>query len=572
MNSYLAYVKIAFAALIAAVVYAAFGGTLDYGFHWDDVHAILKNPAIRSPEAALYSFIDPRGFSAFRLAMVRPLTVMSYALNYRIGEFNPLGWHIFNLSIHFLASLSVMGVVSRLSARSKKSGVMCALGGLAAGLLFAAHPLQSETLNYFSARSALMAGMFCLAGLYFHLLWSESGRVHNVVIATALFICGTLCRESAAVFPAAALLTDLLAPISKKEKITDTLKKNLPYWIALAAYMAYRFGVLGTVTREGGARGPIEQLVIDIWAVGLYHYLLFLPWKTTVRHTALPGFHTLVLLWVGAGAMAAQITAAIYFLRKKPLPFLGIGLFYLGLLPTLVFSLNVHASEHRLYFAMLGPAILLGWMVSGIKRNVIGYITGATLLVGLTVLTFVARADAVRWENEVSLWRKSVSLHPNDDVSWNLYGKSLKDAGDLSGAIIAYRASIAINPTGGAYNNLSVACGLVGDSECARNSLEKAVEIEPDNPQALMNMGIVLMQRGETDAAERYLREAIKSREVFPEAHRNLAVVLLSKKPPQQEEALHHIEKSLDQDPFQDDADFMRKAAEQLKFRINSLK
>ncbi len=67
----------------------------------------------------------------------------------------------------------------------------------------------------------------------------------------------------------------------------------------------------------------------------------------------------------------------------------------------------------------------------------------------------------------------------------------------------------------------------VGASEDAERAFRKALAINPDHPDALNNLGLILMRSDRDDEARSYLERAVKVRPDFVEANRNLAVNLL---------------------------------------------
>jgi len=560
-------VRSAAVGMVAASIIMAYAGGLSAGFHWDDTHAILRNPAVRSVGAAFGTFIDPGGFSAYRLPMVRPLTILTYAFNYRVGNFNPLGWHILNLLFHLFASLAAMGITTVLLERVGYSESPRLWGGMAAGLVFAVHPVGAEAINYFSARSALLAGAFCLAGIYCHLRHTDAHGNGRRIAAAACFIAGVASRESAAVFPAIVAATELILPPPNAKSRFKAVVQTWPYWISLVVYMGYRRLVLGVFTGKDFVRGPIEQIGIDLWAVGLYHKLLAFPWSMNVHHPAPECMHTSALLWIGAAIVCLEVIVFIGLFKKKPLPVVGLAVFYIGLLPTLAIPLNFPAAEHRLYLSMAGAAVMAGWAMAVVSLAKPRYAVVALLAVTLA-LAIATRFDNRRWLSDLTLWRAAVKANPGDYLAWTQYGRAMKDSGNLTGAMSAYRKSLTIRPTGAAYNNLSVACDLAGDKKCSFDALDKALSIEPNNPNAHMNLGLMSTQKGRLPEAELHFLESIRLLPVFPEAHKNLAVLYLKRKPPALEQALKHLEISFRQDPYQKGAAEMRKAILELRRRV----
>lgn len=71
----------------------------------------------------------------------RPLSVLTFRLNYLVGEFNPWGYHLVNVLLHCSATYLLMKIARNVLPRSKGS-----MGSMVAGLLFAAHPIHTEAV------------------------------------------------------------------------------------------------------------------------------------------------------------------------------------------------------------------------------------------------------------------------------------------------------------------------------------------------------------------------------------------------------------------------------------------
>jgi len=239
------------------------------------------------------------------------------------------------------------------------------------------------------------------------------------------------------------------------------------------------------------------------------------------------------------------------------------------MLPTLAVPLNYPAAEHRIYLAMAGPALIFGWIIANL-RIVRPKLIAGLLLIITVVLAAATRIDSRRWNNDFTLWSDAVKAYPADYVAWTQYGKALKDIGRFREAIFAYRRSIEIQPNGAAYNNLGIACGAVGDKKCATDAINKAIQIEPENPLAHLNLGLNFVEENRDREAEIEFREAIRLLPVFPEAHKNLALLLLSRTPPEEKEALEHLELSVKQDPYQEEVVIMKKKIAELRSRLKT--
>ena len=99
----------------------------------------------------------------------RPLLNLSLALNYAVGGLATWGYHAVNLAIHLAAALLLFGIVRRtlrLPAMRDRWGQAATGLALAVALLWAVHPLQTESVTYIVQRAESLAGMLYLLVLY----------------------------------------------------------------------------------------------------------------------------------------------------------------------------------------------------------------------------------------------------------------------------------------------------------------------------------------------------------------------------------------------------------------------
>lgn len=153
--------------LIAGISAALYVNSLQNSFHFDDQHFIVGNPYIRDISNIPSFFITPKhsSFEKAFTAHYRPFLVTSYAINYAIGGLNPAGYHLVNLLFHIGSSFLVYLI---LEAILGSSGLLpVTFTSLSAALIFAAHPVNAEGVNYITARSSVMCSFFYLLSFYF---------------------------------------------------------------------------------------------------------------------------------------------------------------------------------------------------------------------------------------------------------------------------------------------------------------------------------------------------------------------------------------------------------------------
>ena len=144
-------------------------------FHFDD-YFMLTDPVVQARSG---------WWEVFGFDRTRPLSYLTFWLNYQLGGDDPLGYHILNLLLHLATVLAAWYVFRRLATDR--------VALLAAGL-FALHPVQTEPVNYVFARATILTTLFCL------LAWSAwiDGRYKRSVFHFALAL---LAKEEAAALP-----------------------------------------------------------------------------------------------------------------------------------------------------------------------------------------------------------------------------------------------------------------------------------------------------------------------------------------------------------------------------------
>ncbi|MFN8876481.1 MAG: hypothetical protein ACK5Z1_04780 [Gemmatimonadota bacterium] len=102
------------AQLVAATAaLLAFAGALANGFAWDDWPAIVNDTGLRDLTALPRRLQQPYWPSTGTLW--RPLTTLSYAVDWAVGGGAPLAFHVVNWLLHALASALVTRLALRLA-------------------------------------------------------------------------------------------------------------------------------------------------------------------------------------------------------------------------------------------------------------------------------------------------------------------------------------------------------------------------------------------------------------------------------------------------------------------------
>ncbi len=506
-------------ALIVGAACLAYANSLGAGFHYDDGHHIVGNPFLRDPKYWLQFFHRPDLFSALEgHHMYRPLVLLSYALNYHQGGYDPLPWRLTAIALHALTAVGVFLTIRFLAAHWKQRPRRAAgSGALVAALVFAVHPLFTEAVDYASARSSLLATCFLVWALLAHLGASRTPkgarRVALWLFSLLLFTAALLSKEIAIVFPALLLLAAWLDRRGYLAVVPAAIVALLYLW---ARHTLLGAAVLDFAAREaaratadagsGGARPLPWNLYTQARVVATYLAMLLFPHDLTpnryVRVSETPFEGPVVLSGL---LLLGLLLLGLRGRARRPLPCFGILWFYIALAPTSsIIPLNQIMNEHRLYLPATGLAIALATVAWRLPR-----IAKPAVVLALIGLTLDRNRD---WNDPVRLWESAVAASPQSDGSWN---------------------------------SLGVQRRLRGDAEGARGAFERARQLAPHSWDATFNLGTLLLQvgreRGDHETLDEAQRCLIRSLELRPDATRSrwfLAETLLELRRPEQAEAI----------------------------------
>lgn len=106
-------------------------------------------------------------------------------------------------------------------------------------------------------------------------------------------------------------------------------------------------------------------------------------------------------------------------------------------------------------------------------------------------------------------------------------GLSLADAGNLQGAIQQYLVAIQLEPKNvQAYINLIQLYARIGETDKAVDAYHKAVAINPNRADCYYNYGVLMFRLRKYSEAEQATRRAIQINPFYADAHDNLGVLL----------------------------------------------
>lgn len=530
-------------AIVLATV-LVYSNTLGASFQFDDAPNIVRNPWIRD----LGNLWPPSGR--------RWVGMLTFALNYRLGGLDVLGYHLVNLAIHVVNALLVAGLAA---ATLRAPGLRGAATGpllhrylpVSAGLLFALHPLATQAVTYVVQRFTSLATLFFLLSLLLYLRVRTSiedgGPKGRAALLYALAVLAAALamktKEIAVTLPLVATAGDLLLfPGGRRRLLLLPLAATallVPLGIAHEGRgLAEALADPSDLAAETRDIPRSVYLLTQPRVIARYLRLLVLPIGQNLDYdfplaTSLGEPAVLLSLALLAAVVGAALVAFVRSRRAGRaagvLAALGVGWFFATLsVESSVIPIRDVIFEHRTYLPLAGAALTLATLlIATIERWRPAREPGLRVVAALVVVaTPLGAATHVRnrvWRDEVTLWTDVVAKSPNKGRPRLSLGYAYARRGRLDDAIREYREAIRLAPwLADAHNNLGAAHMAQGRVEEAMREYEEALRMDPRLAGAHNNLGAALLTRGDVPAAISSHLEALRLDPASSEARHNL--------------------------------------------------
>ncbi len=543
--------------LISLISFIAFIPALRNDFtHWDDDVLVTENMTIR--ELSWHNI--GHYFTSYYISTYIPLTLLSFAIEYRIAELNPQVYHTTNAVLHMFNCLLVFCLIYLLS---KNIGI-----SLLVALFFGLHPLRVESVAWVTERKDVLFSLFFLATLIFYLLHHTTRKVRNYCLALVMFVLSALSKGMAITLPFVLLLLDYY---TKRRFTRKLIFEKIPFFA-----VALVFGFLAVFAQFPSIARRTESLVSfpnTIFIAG--HNLLFYLLKLAlpVRLSALYPYpdlsgNALPIIFYVSPAIFLGLVLFVIFMRKHSRVLTFGSIFFLLNIVTVIGIIPLAgaaiAADRYTYIPSIGIffTVAAGFYYLYKKSNIrAGFKKHFLLLIMIAVLGIFSILTWQRckvWKNDMSLWQDALSKYPSS-VAYNgrglaFYEIKQYDAAvsdfiqalrldpdfatayynrgnaydarkDYGKAIADYSKAIGYKPKyAKAYNNRGLTYGRISEYKKAIHDFTQAVRIDSTYAKACNNRGMMYGRLGENDQAINDFTQAVHVDPNYAKAYYNRAV------------------------------------------------
>lgn len=483
--------------LILLIYFNAIAGS----FVSDDINAILKNPSVGS-----FSTIVHVGFFSY----IQPFI---YFVLFRVFGRNPIPFHLVNIFFHFGSVCILYMILRKLYSHSV---------AILSGLLFAVHPILTESVTWISGGNYVRAGFFFFFALYLYIKYVNQKHSGTLICAWASFMFSLMSSEKSIplviVFPLFIILWN--KPRKYLLSSFSFIFITLPFLISNILRIPERIAVSHVAYLTGNSSS--FPFMFAPQAIGEYLKLIVFPLQLTLYH-ATPNSV------VNTGIfLVFVVLLLIAILTKKHIAFWMI-LFMVSLSVTLVSpQIAWVVAERYVYIgtaAIIVPLVFAYWYcVNSFRKLRSVWIFIPLILIALySVRTVMRNRD---WINEEVLWEATVAVSPNDFGVHNDLGMVYMQQNRLNDAISEFSESIRLNAKFPAsFYHRGYAYMRTGNIDAAIQDLTIAISLDPKLGAAYQNMGALYYQMHNFKEAQYYSQKALMVDPENSALYSNLAVI-----------------------------------------------
>lgn len=506
--------------LVFAAAVALYVTSIRNGFAYDDHMVIRADARIQSLSRVSELFTRPY-WSDPELGLYRPLTSLSYAVDWFISGGRPAWFHVVNVMWNAAAAALVVAFLFAFVPAG-----LAVLGGL----LFAAHPVHVEAVANIVGRAELMAAVFSLGAL---VLWVRSDPAaplprRRAFAIAGLYMLALLSKESAIMLPAVLALADaargLLAPGTWRAWLQRHARASAGLVAIAVGYLVVRAVVVGGVMpgRLDPALAVTDGFaariftVLQAWPIILrllvfprtllsdYGPRIIMP-ATTLTPAAAAGALILVLLVAGGCAAwlrgRGRAAAVLLFLPVTLLP-----------TSNLIVPIGVIVAERTLYLPSLAIVLLCAfalhpvWTARRHRRAIVAAAAVVIVLFGARTLLRIPE-----WRSTDTVFAALRRDRPDSfRAAWH---HARLAAGEQQPALAHARYARAIDLWPYRRNLLLEAAAYAaqtGDPEFAERLVVFAGGLWPDDVDFLRMRAAAHLDRGELAAARDVIDAALR--------------------------------------------------------------
>jgi len=435
-------------SVLCLLIFIVYSNTFHASWHLDDHPNIVNNyylhiDSLRPDKLIKIFFTDPHNPEKLGTKVYRPVSCLSFALNWFFGQDDVFGYHLVNILIHiftafflFLFILSLFDTPN-LKKYSCDSRVFIAF---LASLLWAVNPIQTQAVTYIVQRMAQLAAFFYILGMlaYVKARLSASSRkqLSWFFFCIIFYALAFNSKPNAIIMPLSMILVEIvffqdLADKPTQRKLFFSAVAVTMILFSSVCFFFFKADPLSFLNwYDTRSFTFTERLLAQPRVVLFYLSQIFypMPGRFSIAHdivlsnsvftpwTTLP---SIIIIFFLIGFSLLQI-------RKRPFLSFAILFFFLNhIVESSILALEI-IFEHRNYlpsfFLFLPVALVFSQLFKRFK-NKNNFIYFLTICLLISIVGFFSASTYIRnrvWKDDITLWTDAVEKAPNNARASNI--------------------------------------------------------------------------------------------------------------------------------------------------------
>jgi protein O-mannosyl-transferase len=515
--------------VLAGLSILLYSNTIWHNYALDDIAVIYQNKFTMQGLAGIGKMLTTfywQGYWDFNAGLYRPLSLITFAVEWQFFPNNPHVSHFVNVMLYALTSVLLFTLLRKLL---KQNSILVPF---LCTLLYVAHPLHTEVVANIKSRDEILCFLFFIVSALLLLQYVETKHKTKLFLAAVTYFLSVFSKEGGLVFLG---VFPLLLYFFKKLTLKESLQKSLIFLIPAIIFLAMHIYVISHAPNKKitytyldnslvAAPDGASRLATAIYMAGDYIKLLFIPHPLSYDYSfnqipaktfASPQVLFTILIF------ALLIYLAIKKFKDRNVYAFCI-LFYLitmAMVSNILTLIGATFAVRFLYVPSLAFCFALVFMGNKYLSQKVLIAAASFIFILYSIKTIARNAD---WKDNFTLFKADVKAAPGSARVHYNYGTEYMNNFAMKATdkqekkslmmlpIQEFQEAVSIDPKAqDAYHNLGIAYYHSGDFKKSIENTLLSLKYHPNNSASWSNLGNAYFRNGENDKAIEALNKSI---------------------------------------------------------------
>ncbi|MFC1625136.1 tetratricopeptide repeat protein [Patescibacteria group bacterium] len=487
--------NLVFFLILAVTIVIAYGNLANGEFlNLDDNTGIIYNQDLRNFEGTV---------KKLSLGPIYAATII------KLFGVTPSAFHVGSIIFHIIDTILIFVLAYLLIGKR---------GAVVTSLLFALHPVNSETVGWISSRGYLINSIFIFTTLISFVIYKNSKNKKFLYASMGIFALNLLSMRDPWSLITPFIIVALDQFVFEKKIEWKNIKFYIPYAIVSVAFVMLnvvpelqsRVEVLET-KHYLDVEGATPLLNRIPYTIAMATRLLVFPLRLSIYHEGkvITSFNYAMMVLT-----AIAVVWAIIKLIKKERMLAGFGMIiFLSMLPSFSPILIAWSiAERYLYIASAFFSMIVAVLIFRAEKKTdmkdLTAVLVTIILIFYSVRTILRTNDL---KNSKNLWYATMKTAPYSYRVYNNLGDVYANEGNYDLAIENFKKSVALRPNyADAIHNIGFSYLQKGDLEKAKQYLLQSYKMNPLLYQAAYKLGFISYKEGNLQEAKTYFEQCLQ--------------------------------------------------------------